>query len=329
MPEGDQTSEATRKLPGIPTRRKGGFEMPWDYLQMCTWLLFPLIAAHYFAFIYFLLWDSLAAKVVLTVLFCLFSVSTFTFAGITCTIDPADNMLCQEVQPVYSDPIYCYLCETDVHPTSKHCRYCDKCVVRFDHHCKWLNTCIGEKNYVYFLMIVLSVFLMTTESLTLSIALMIESYIKTDEFMHRIRDQNEFHDFLGSPISDNAVQSLLVVSVFLLLGFVAMLVQLGAFHIMLLYRGMTTYDFIIYEQKRQRDLEAQRLQQEFESQQSQSQRSENGSRRLPSSDQSVSYSTVEEAPSMQEKFVHTPDNGHGGSEIVAVSSIELTATGQV
>jgi hypothetical protein len=182
---------------------------------------------------------------------------------------------------------------------------------------------------MYFLMIVLSVFLMTTESLTLSIALMIESYTKTDEFMHRIRDQNDFRYFLGSPISDNAVQSLLVVSVFFLLGFVAMLVQLGGFHIMLLHRGMTTYDFIIYEQKRQRDLEAQRLQHEFEMQQSQYQRGENGSRRFPGSEQSSSYSMVEAAPSMQEKTVHTVENGNSNGEVVAISNIEVAATGQV
>lgn len=304
----EDLAESKRKLPGIPTRRKGGFEQPWDYLQMCTWVLFPLILTHYFAFLYFLLWDSLAAKVVLTVLFIIFAISTFAFAATTCTVDPADEMLCKEVQPIYNDPIYCYLCESDVHPTSKHCRYCDKCVVKFDHHCKWLNTCIGEKNYFYFLMIVLSVFLLTTESLALSIALMIESFADTDRFMDRIRHDNRFHHFLGSPISDNAVQSLLVVSVFFFLGFVAMLIQLGGFHIMLLYRGMTTYDFIIYEQKRQRDLEAQRMQEEFQRQQQQ----QKDQQQVPDNDD------IEEAP------IETVEDASAGGEIVGVSSIELT-----
>lgn len=330
MPEEEQPTESKSKYPGIPTRRKSGFERPWDYLQMGTWILFPLITTHYFAFLYFLLWDSIAAKVVLTILFGIFTISTFAFAGVTCAVDPADDMLCKEVNPPYTDPIYCYLCETDVHPTSKHCRYCDKCVVRFDHHCKWLNTCIGEKNYFFFLMIVLSVFLMTTESLALSIALLVESYTKTDAFMHRIREQNDFRYFLGSPMTDNAVQSLLVVSVFLLLGFVAMLIQLGGFHIMLLYRGMTTYDFIIYEQKRQRDLEAQRMQQEFERQQAQLQRSESDSRRLAStsaSNNAPAYTSVENSQTMQhhDEDVEDGHSNNTGGEVIGVSGIELTA----
>lgn len=327
MPEGGQI-ENKRKLPGIPTRRKGGFEQPWDYLQMSTWFLFPMIITHYFAFLYFLLWDSLAAKVVLTVSFIIFSLSTCIFAGITCGVDPADEMLCQQVPPEYTNPIYCYLCETDVHQTSKHCRYCDKCVVRFDHHCKWLNTCIGEKNYTYFLMIVVSVFLMTTESLGLSIALMVESFVDTSTFMHRIRDVNDFRYFLGSPISDNAVQALLVVSVFFFLGFVAMLIQLGGFHIMLLYRGMTTYDFIIYEQKRQRDLEAQRMQEEFDRQQ-QSQRSDVGTSSRRTGNDQVAYSSVDDSQGAVENGTVENGNDHHedieGGEIIGVSGIELTA----
>lgn len=317
------------KLPGIATRRINSLERPWDWLQISTWIFYPLVLTHYFAFIYFLLWDSVATKVVVTVLFIIFALATAIFATITCNIDPADEMLCTTTPPQYVDPIHCYLCETDVHATSKHCRYCDKCVVRFDHHCKWLNTCIGEKNYRYFLGIVASVFLMTLESLVLSIALMVESFAYTDNFMDRIRNDNEFKHFLGSGIDDHAVQSLLVVSVFIFLGVVALIVQLGGFHIMLLYRGLTTYDFIILEQKRLRDKEADRMQKEFEKQQSANKRD------LPSSTQERlananlsnasnhsghAYSSIESPPE-----VHEDDQKIDASDVVTVSGIEMSS----
>lgn len=77
---------------------------------------------------------------------------------------------------------------------------------------------------------------------------------------------------------------------------------------MLLYRGMTTYDFIIYEQKRQRDLEAQRMQEEFQRQQQQ----QKDQQQVPDNDD------IEEAP------VETVEDAGAGGEIVGVSSIELT-----
>lgn len=258
-----ETAAPTEKTPGIATRRINGFERPWDMLQMSTWVIYPLIITHYFSFLYFLIWDSVVAKVLLTVFFGLFTIISAIFVTLTCMIDPADEVLCgapvTEIQQ-----IYCYLCETNVHPTSKHCRFCDKCVERFDHHCKWLNTCIGRKNYNHFLGIVLFVFLLTIESLGLSIAFMIESFTIPDQFLHRVRVVNSFSEFLGSNISIEALQSLLVVSTFILLALVLLIVQLGGFHLMLLWKGLTTYDFIILEQKKHRDRENEKLQRQLD-----------------------------------------------------------------
>lgn len=258
-----ETTASNDKAPGIPTRRKNGFERPWDWFQISTWLIYPLLIAHYFAFLYFLIWDNVVAKIILTTFFGIFTIGTALFVMLTCNTDPADEVLCgapvTEIQQ-----IYCYLCETNVHPTSKHCRYCDKCVERFDHHCKWLNTCIGRKNYQYFLGIVVFVFLLTSESLGLSIAFMIESFIAPNDFIDRVKYSNSFKHFLGSDITIQALQSLLVVSTFILLALVLLIVQLGGFHLMLLYKGLTTYDFIILEQKKHRDKENEKLQRQLE-----------------------------------------------------------------
>ena len=137
--------------------------------------------------------------------------------------------------------MYCYLCEINVGMTSKHCRYCDKCVVGFDHHCVWLNTCIGSKNYPWFFTTVLASALFTITSTVLSIALVIESFNTPD----RISSLSYY-----TPITLHGVQALLLLSVLVFLGWTAMVCQLGGFHIYLVYRGISTYDFIVEQQQK-------------------------------------------------------------------------------
>ena len=139
------------------------------------------------------------------------------------------------------DRVYCYLCEINVGMTSKHCRYCDKCVVGFDHHCVWLNTCIGSKNYPWFFTTVLASALFTITSTILSIALVIESFNTPD----RISSLSYY-----TPITLHGVQALLLLSVLVFLGWTAMVCQLGGFHIYLVYRGISTYDFIVEQQQK-------------------------------------------------------------------------------
>ena len=139
------------------------------------------------------------------------------------------------------DRVYCYLCEINVGLTSKHCRYCDKCVVGFDHHCVWLNTCIGSKNYHWFFITVIASALFTVTSTVLSLALLIDSFNTPD----RISSLSYF-----TPITLHGVQALLFLSVMVFLGWTSMVCQLGGFHIYLVSRGITTYDFIVEQQQK-------------------------------------------------------------------------------
>ena len=165
---------STRSNEKEDERRKNGLEKPWHKLQIATWVLYPTILLHYFAFLLPLLWNHIADQVIVTFVFCLSSVTAAVCAYITCTLDPSDSALlsadelakntacgysCVQSKNEVSDSttqssepkIYCYLCEIHVFESSKHCRFCKKCVHRFDHHCKWLNTCVGSKNYRLFI----------------------------------------------------------------------------------------------------------------------------------------------------------------------------------
>ena len=83
---------------------------------------------------------------------------------IACTKSPGiitkDNEHCYDHHPydgiLYLNGYYCKTCKTKKLARSKHCSSCNICVPTFDHHCVWLNQCVGELNYKYFL-----IFLMT------------------------------------------------------------------------------------------------------------------------------------------------------------------------
>ncbi|XP_037957614.1 uncharacterized protein LOC119687394 [Teleopsis dalmanni] len=65
----------------------------------------------------------------------------------------------------------CHLCNIRTSSQrTKHCSVCNKCVGKFDHHCKWLNHCIGSRNYVAFLMCVVSAVIATLVIVTAVIA---------------------------------------------------------------------------------------------------------------------------------------------------------------
>ena len=148
-------------------RRKNGFELPWHYLQIATWILFPVVLIHYFAYLMPLLWSNIADRVIVTLVFCICCFTALLGGYLTCVIDPADDMILkadEDQTPPPSglcacfhnisaavasneskdDEIYCYVCESNVHESSKHCRYCQKCIVRFDHVrnlvlCDWIQ----------------------------------------------------------------------------------------------------------------------------------------------------------------------------------------------
>lgn len=252
---------------------------------MATWVLFPVILVHYYAFLEHLLWKPIAVEIVLTIAFSIFSICTAVFAYLTVTIDPVDDaVLCVESRTTTDskkEVIHCYLCEKDVDHSSKHCRFCDKCIIGFDHHCKWLNTCIGRKNYRYFLGIVSFVGLMTAESLAISIALMVESFAYSDSFMNRLNHDDFLKERIGTEMPLAALQGLLIASVVVLLGLVGMIIQLGTFHAVLISRGITTYDYIVLEQKRLREKENERLKQQVEKQKSRSKTAIGASEALP------------------------------------------------
>ncbi|XP_076900272.1 putative protein S-acyltransferase 22 [Bidens hawaiensis] len=144
-----------------------------------------------------------------------------------------------ELQMSEDGTFYCSLCEVEVFKYSKHCRVCDKCVDRFDHHCRWLNNCVGKKNYKKFFTLMISALLLLILQWSTGILVLICCFIDHKRFNIDIANK------LGSSFS--LAPYVIVVAVCTILAMIAMLplVQLFFFHILLIKKGISTYDYII------------------------------------------------------------------------------------
>ncbi|XWS64217.1 hypothetical protein CRYUN_Cryun06bG0167600 [Craigia yunnanensis] len=134
---------------------------------------------------------------------------------------------------------YCSLCEVEVFKYSKHCRVCDKCVDCFDHHCRWLNNCIGKRNYRQFFTLMVSAILLLILQWSTGILVLICCFNERKQFSVDISLK------LGSSFS--LVPFVIVVALCTILAMIATLplAQLFFFHILLIKKGISTYDYII------------------------------------------------------------------------------------
>lgn len=142
---------------------------------------------------------------------------------------------------------YCSLCEVEVFKYSKHCRVCDKCVDSFDHHCRWLNNCIGKRNYRQFFTLMVSAILLLILQWTTGLFVLVCCFIERKRFSADIATN------LGSSFS--LVPFVLVVALCTLLAMIATLplAQLFFFHILLIKKGISTYDYIIALREQEND----------------------------------------------------------------------------
>ncbi|CAM9439602.1 unnamed protein product [Ascophyllum nodosum] len=191
-------------------------------------------------------------------------VSATTVAGlIACWKDPVDPNVHRFREGETStgsaaDKTFCFLCQLHVNKGSRHCRYCDKCVDRFDHHCKWLNNCIGRSNYRYFIALLISTFLMISMQIGLSVWFI--------WVFHTTKDSGA-RGLSHGPVKIAGDIHIVFVYIFavLVLPFLGLLAQLLGFHVMLLSQDLTTYDYIVQEQRKDRERKERRRKLEKES----------------------------------------------------------------
>ncbi|RID55205.1 hypothetical protein BRARA_G02482 [Brassica rapa] len=155
-----------------------------------------------------------------------------------------------ELQTSEDVMFYCSLCEVEVFKYSKHCRVCDKCVDSFDHHCRWINNCIGKRNYRKFFSLMVSAIFLLIMQWSTGIYVLVLCLLRRNQFNADIALK------LGSSFS--LVPFVIVVGACTLLAMLATLplAQLFFFHILLIEKGISTYDYIVALREQEQELEA-------------------------------------------------------------------------
>ncbi|XP_050378120.1 protein S-acyltransferase 21 [Argentina anserina] len=147
--------------------------------------------------------------------------------------------LLQLQQESGEDPLFCTLCKAEVGKFSKHCRSCDKCVDGFDHHCRWLNNCVGRKNYITFVSLMAVSLVWLIVECGVGIAVLVRCFADKNSMKRQIADR------LGAGFSQPPFAT--VVALCTAISFLAIypLAELFFFHIILIRKGITTYEYVI------------------------------------------------------------------------------------
>ncbi|CAK9206039.1 unnamed protein product [Sphagnum troendelagicum] len=151
------------------------------------------------------------------------------------------------LKPEEQEWFYCRLCDAKISGFSKHCRPCDKCVLGFDHHCRWINNCVGKRNYKAFMALVVMCLLMLVLQWVTGIVVL-ERY-----FSNKKSFDKEIVEKLGISFTPVAFAVVVVLLSTLALLSTAPLTQLFCFHLILIHKGLTTYEYIVAV--REQDLE--------------------------------------------------------------------------
>ncbi|XP_078428690.1 putative protein S-acyltransferase 19 isoform X2 [Wolffia australiana] len=137
------------------------------------------------------------------------------------------------------DALFCTLCNAEVRKFSKHCRSCDKCVDGFDHHCRWLNNCVGRKNYASFIA------LMATSLIWLAIESGVGIAVLVLCFVDKSGTESNIVEKLGNGFSRAPFATVVAICSALSLLACVPLGELFFFHIILIRKGITTYEFVV------------------------------------------------------------------------------------
>ncbi len=154
-------------------RRKNGFDTPYSWEQILTLFFYFLSTFTNYAIIISSCGEYLICIVTLNTIFVAIVLSNWYFVS---SVNPeiqgnedSHNHLSQ----------WCWT----VQRCNSFCIDCNKTIYKIDHHCNFLNTCIGEKNYLYFLFLLIFTDLQMFYHLSIIISFSMDNI----KYMHLVR----------------------------------------------------------------------------------------------------------------------------------------------
>ncbi|XP_021036249.1 probable palmitoyltransferase ZDHHC11 isoform X2 [Mus caroli] len=262
LPEAQENN--VKKFLPRPLSRVNGWSPPLHSFQAISWITYLTMSIVTFGiFIPFLPYSwKYAANIVMGGVF-MFHLIVHLIA---ITIDPADTNV--RLKKDYSEPVpafdrskhthviqnqYCHLCEVTASKKAKHCSACNKCVSGFDHHCKWLNNCVGRRNYWFFFCSVASAAVGILGVMIILCYICIQYFVnpdelRTDPLYKEITSENTWLLFLSLwpvPVKTPIVLSIAVMALLLAIASFVMLGHLLIFHLYLISKNMSTFDYLM------------------------------------------------------------------------------------
>ncbi|TMW84275.1 hypothetical protein EJD97_025494 [Solanum chilense] len=158
-----------------------------------------------------------------------------------------DDLVAQQTKD--DDISFCSLCDFEVKKRSKHCRTCNRCVEGFDHHCRWLNNCVGKKNYTSFIFLMIFLLIMLLIEGGTAAAIFVRC------FANKRSIELEIQRRFSAKFPRGVLATICVILFFMTSYCVAALGQLFLFHIVLIRKGMRTYDYILAMREENQSME--------------------------------------------------------------------------
>ncbi|KAF4741506.1 hypothetical protein FOZ63_002626 [Perkinsus olseni] len=218
--------------------RKNGFSKPLSRLQLLSWMTFAVdVALGAVISLPVLLSDGQWYGWVISLLWTGSAVLTLVSTHRATACDPTDD----SSAPSLGATRFCHFCRRNVSTDAKHCRQCNKCIGDFDHHCEWLNNCIGRDNYFPFACATTSAFVFTASLVAFS-SVEIGRFVSEGSEVTVERWRQVYSD-----VDDRAVLGISVTILLINLPLTLCVLQLLSFHAFLAYKGLTTYEYIMYK----------------------------------------------------------------------------------
>jgi len=129
---------------------------------------------------------------------------------------------------------HCHECKIIRPPRGKHCRYCNHCVEVFDHHCPYAGVCIGNGNYLFFCILLLSGLISTTFISTFSVWFLKDNWPVSHEKWGRMKLE----------LIVALILTVICSLIFLLIG------HLSLYHVFIIVTGQTTNEWVKDKRKK-------------------------------------------------------------------------------